>query len=634
MTGGLKVKHNRPVARGNSCLFSASLLKIFFILGFVVALSACVHDDEDGGDPEPTPTPTPTPQTLQLTDDSYIAIGNTPLEVGVTPAGTIAVMVSGSVLDNDSTTSANAMQVTSVTPGSGAVTINPDGTFYYEPQLGFLGGDSFDYEVSDGVNTATATVTVTINQRVWYVDNTAGGSLGTANSPFLALIDAQNVVVTGDTIYITGDTTTKGRDQGLTLTQPGIRVVGSGVALIEDSITLAPAGTVPVITHATDDVLSLNSAANSYVAGLTIDGSGGDGVAIHDSLGIVLEDISIINSGESAIEGDGATLGLTLNNVIIDQVDQTDATVSDDAIFLHPTSSAILDMQGGMISGVPGNLGDGIVLLNDDKNSVVDMLLTVQGVQIANIGQDAIKVDNENGQLDLLIGGMSAADGNLLSDIGFRGVVLMTDGDPSLLRSNRIVVENNTITSVHEGIQFRGIDDTSQLTVSNNSITSAAVAVVSSVIDLQHDDSVNSEARINANTLNGNAASTLSGLRVRLFDGARVNMEARNNSLDQLNTGFRFAVRDLTGTNSTTTLNTTVTDNALQNIAFPNLAMRASNYHSSSEACLDLNGNSPVADYNIEAFAGVFDLALGSQAVNVTTGFINNNPSGCQLPAF
>ena len=598
----------------------AFVLKALVMLSLLLMLAACGDDDND-------------PQTLQLTDDSYTAIGNTPLEVGVTPAGTIALMVSGSVLDNDSTTTANAITVSGVTPGSGAVTINADGTFYYVPVAGQLGSDSFSYEASDGSNTLTATVTIIFNERVWYVDNTAGGSLGTAVSPFSTLIAAQNAVAAGDTLYITGDATVTGRDQGLTLTQPGIRVIGSGIPLVVDGKNLATAGTVPVITHTSGDALSLNNAANSYVAGLTIDSSGGDGIAIHNSQAVVLDGISILNSGESAIEGDGAMIGLTLNNVIINGVDLADATASDDAIFLHPTSNVALNMQGGEIRGVPGNLGDGITLLNPDKNSVVDMVLTVQGVNIDNVNQDAIKVDNENGQLDLLIGGPSAADGNLLTTIGFRGIAIMTDGDPSQSRINSIVVENNVLTSVHEGIQFRGIDDNTQLTVSNNSVTSNAVAVVSSAIDLQHDAGIHSEARINNNILNGNAASTLSALRVRLFDGAELNMTARDNSLDQFNTGFRFAVRDLTAANATA-LNTTVTDNVLQNITTPNLAMRAGNYHGTSQTCLDLRGNSLVANYNIEAFSGVFDLALGSQPVILTSGFINDTPSGCPQPVF
>ncbi len=614
-----------------SCIPSAtSVLKTLLILSLLAALVGCKHDDDNGTQPQPQPQPQP--QTLQLNDDSYSAIGNTPLEVGVTPAGTIAVMVAGSVLDNDTTTT-NAMTVSGVTQGTGAVTINPDGTFYYLPAPGQLGSDSFTYEATDGSNTLTATVTITLNERVWYVDNTAGGSLGTAVSPFSTLIDAQNAAATGDTLYVTGDTSVIGRDQGLTLTQPGIRVTGSGVPLVVDGINLAPAGTVPVITHAAGDVLDISNAANSYVAGLTIDGSGGDGVAIHNSLGVVLEDVSIINSGESAIEGNGATLGLTLNNVIIDQVDLVDSTISDDAIFLYPGVSATLNMQGGMISGVPGNLGDGIVLLNADSTAAVDMSLTVQGVQIANVSQDAIKVDNENGQLDLLIGGGAVAEGNLLSDIGFRGVVIMTDGDPSLLRSNSIVVGNNSITSTHEGIQFRGIDDNTRLTVSDNTITSSAVGVISSTIDLQSDNGATSEARINANTLNGNSVSTLTGLRVRQFDGALFSMEVRNNTLDDFNTGFRFAVRDLTGVNNTR-LNTTVTDNVLQNIANPELAMQASNYHDTSQTCLDLRGNSQVADYVVEAFFGTFDLTLASQSTVLAAGVINDTPTDCQLPIF
>ena len=607
------------------------VLRIVVVLTLLTIVVGCSDNDE--GNDGNTGQPPPPPQTLQLTDDSYSAIGNTPLEVGVTPAGTIAVMVSGSVLDNDSTTTENAITVNGATPGSGAVTINPDGTFYYLPAPGQLGSDSFSYEATDGSNTLTATVTITFNERVWYVDNTAGGSLGTAVSPFSTLIDAQNAVATGDTLYITGDATVTGRDQGLTLTQSDIRLIGSGIPLVVDGKNLAAAGTVPVITHTSGDALSLNNAANSYVAGLTIDGSSGDGVAIHNSLGVVLEGITILNSGESAIEGDGATIGLTLNNVMIDGIDLADATVSDDAILLQASTSVTLNMQGGEIRGVPGNLGDGITLLNPDKNSVVDMMLTVQGVNIDNINQDAIKVDNENGQLDLLIGGPSAADGNLLSGIGFRGIAIMSDGEPSQSRINSIVIENNVITSVHEGIQFRGLDDASQLTVSNNSVTSNAVAVISSAIDLQHDAGIHSEARIDNNILNGNAASTLSALRVRLFDGAELNMASRDNSLDQFNTGFRFAVRDLTGAN-TTTLNTTVTDNVLQNIAFPNLAMRASNYHSTSQTCLDLRGNSPIADYVVEAISGVFDLALGSQSISLTAGSINGSPSGCPLPVF
>jgi len=40
--------------------------------------------------------------------------------------------------------------------------VNPDGTVTYTPAPGFAGIDSFTYTVSDGTDTATGTVSVTV----------------------------------------------------------------------------------------------------------------------------------------------------------------------------------------------------------------------------------------------------------------------------------------------------------------------------------------------------------------------------------------------------------------------------------------------------------------------------------------
>src|SRR6056297_929309 len=48
-------------------------------------------------------------------------------------------------------------------PENGAVTMNADGTYTYDPNDDFNGTDSFTYTVSDGIETDTATVTVTVN---------------------------------------------------------------------------------------------------------------------------------------------------------------------------------------------------------------------------------------------------------------------------------------------------------------------------------------------------------------------------------------------------------------------------------------------------------------------------------------
>ncbi|WP_246091879.1 cadherin-like domain-containing protein [Aliirhizobium smilacinae] len=48
-------------------------------------------------------------------------------------------------------------------PQHGTVTINPDGTYTYIPSVGYNGTDSFTFTISDGTNTATYTVAITVD---------------------------------------------------------------------------------------------------------------------------------------------------------------------------------------------------------------------------------------------------------------------------------------------------------------------------------------------------------------------------------------------------------------------------------------------------------------------------------------
>jgi uncharacterized repeat protein (TIGR01451 family) len=105
-----------------------------------------------------TATVTVTVQPNQVTaqDDTATTPGNTPIAIPV--------------LGNDSTTGAplNPASVTFPTPPAhGTVALNPDGTVTYTPAPGYLGTDTFTYQVCDNstptpvCDTATATLTVT-----------------------------------------------------------------------------------------------------------------------------------------------------------------------------------------------------------------------------------------------------------------------------------------------------------------------------------------------------------------------------------------------------------------------------------------------------------------------------------------
>jgi large repetitive protein len=92
----------------------------------------------------------------------------------------IPVLVGDSDLDGDTLT------ITAASAPNGTVTINPDGTIDYTPNLNFNGTDTITYTISDGNGgTATATVTVTVTPA-----NDAPVTLGLPD-----LFDIDNIVV-------------------------------------------------------------------------------------------------------------------------------------------------------------------------------------------------------------------------------------------------------------------------------------------------------------------------------------------------------------------------------------------------------------------------------------------------------
>jgi filamentous hemagglutinin family protein len=101
-----------------------------------------------------------------------ITVGNDlPEAVDDTAATQVDNPVSGNVLTNDTDPDDDPLSVVlnGTLPENGEVTLNPDGSFTYTPDEGFVGEDSFTYQATDGqidgeepvVDTATVTITVT-----------------------------------------------------------------------------------------------------------------------------------------------------------------------------------------------------------------------------------------------------------------------------------------------------------------------------------------------------------------------------------------------------------------------------------------------------------------------------------------
>jgi hypothetical protein len=69
------------------------------------------------------------------------------------------------VLTNDWDPDGDSLQVVTVSQGSkGSVSLNPDNTISYTPGKRFKNGDSFSYQLSDGTDTVTGTVTVSLQK--------------------------------------------------------------------------------------------------------------------------------------------------------------------------------------------------------------------------------------------------------------------------------------------------------------------------------------------------------------------------------------------------------------------------------------------------------------------------------------
>ncbi|MDO8362066.1 MAG: choice-of-anchor Q domain-containing protein [Actinomycetota bacterium] len=129
----------------------------------------------DAGDPAIATPPATDQRGLTRIVNSIIDIGavevalppvnNPPVALNDTATATAGGSVTITVLTNDSDPDSDALTITAVTQGAkGTVTINGI-TVVYQANANASGTDSFTYTISDGINSVTATVVVTITAR-------------------------------------------------------------------------------------------------------------------------------------------------------------------------------------------------------------------------------------------------------------------------------------------------------------------------------------------------------------------------------------------------------------------------------------------------------------------------------------
>ncbi|HEY5245566.1 MAG TPA: Ig-like domain-containing protein, partial [Acidimicrobiales bacterium] len=262
---------------------------------------------------DPASSPPVVPQAPSVIgQDFYGAVGNTELRVGGTRgAGPEVYRPGASALAGDSDPGAGSL---STTPGTiatahgGSVTLAANGTFTYQPAVGFSGtSDSFPYQVdaSEGTS-AAATATIHFSgTHVWYVNDAAGaGGDGSSAAPFNSLAAVSGHALAGDDIFVFDGS---GPYTGGVALAANQTLVGQSVGLTVGSDTLVPAagGANPVISSSSGADLTL--ADNDTVTGLTFTNSGGVGISATGVSGFTVgPTVTVTSTGGVGISATGA----------------------------------------------------------------------------------------------------------------------------------------------------------------------------------------------------------------------------------------------------------------------------------------------------------------------------------------
>jgi methionine-rich copper-binding protein CopC len=443
-------------------------------------------------------------------DDARGATGNVSINTDVTGFNTLSNDVGPGI--------AVTAVVGGATVRGGTYSIDADGTFAYNPPVGYAGADSFDYTISNANGDDVGTVVLTTTDMVWFVKNDAAacttfpaGHCGRLTNPFstLAALEAENgnsddlnnaVVINpnaGDHIFIY---TGAGSYTGPLTLENTQRVIGqgaqstlaslSGITFAIDSVGLpSTVGTKPSITSGAN---GFNLATDNRLYGLQFSNTAGTAIAKGGPAlagTVMMADIAISNTASN-----GAGIVIT-----------TGGTVTATGVnTINTRSGTGLNLSGGATIGAANLTFQSISVGNNDGNPD-----PVNGILLNNTGASGglIVTGNSSG----LCGGQVTVNpvgtlatittpvvgdctGGTIQGATGAGISLINTRNVSLTRMN---IKNNGSSGIFG-------DD-----LTNFSLISSWVTDNADVAD-------GSEANLRFNELLGNCAltnSTLSGSR-------------------------------------------------------------------------------------------------------------------------
>lgn len=435
-------------------------------------------------------------------DDAFDAIGNTLLEVGVTPSGTPAVKISGSLFDNDFNTTLPGVTLDltttdTITQQGGLVSVNPDGSFTYTPPTNFNGVDTFVYGLTDnGVNpfSTTATVSITVDEMVWYIDrDAAGGGDGRASSPFNS-INKVNVAGdpdgVGDYIYLFDSASTYNLSKPLLL-ENNQTLIGAGVDLVVGGYNLTPMVSKPTLQNTTGDIVRVT--LDNTIRGLTLGNTNATAV---DSLvanpgTVTISDVDVNSNNGSAIDLNNALLDVTFDSINISNnssspvgIDLSNTQAGSNFTVLGDTDITVNGLSSSIYVINLNNVDESTFIFND-VNINLSNTITSRGISLTGTAANTtFTFDDINISIDKGIGFYA----NGVSDITTDSISVTHNGTdaPSVdIGIQLINVDNFTITGTDVSTLV-GDFPFYIVNSSNISLTNLNVTATSDTLSLSH----------------------------------------------------------------------------------------------------------------------------------------------------
>ncbi|MDJ0521158.1 MAG: Ig-like domain-containing protein [Planctomycetota bacterium] len=395
-------------------------------------------------------------------NDAYSSTGNVRLERDAALG----------LLANDTPPSATVTSFQNPSTNGGDVNVQPDGSFTYDPPIGFTGTDTFTYEASSLSGSDVATVTITVSDVIWFIDGSAApGGDGRQISPFnttAAFMAVQGVdALPGHWIYYYYNGGAPYTDS-LTLLDDQV-LVGQGVDLQPGADVIVPASSPSVLNAAAGDTVTL--AANNTVRGLDIRSTAGTAIFGGFAANLTLNQTAAHGVGGPAvnISGGGGTFAVTFsaitsnnsptNGISIDNAggsftsEGTTSTNAAGAGIRLDNNSGSFSFNGVTITGTTGRgihaTSGGTLSISGTMNTITTTTGTALEVDTVTIGALGLTFES--------VSSNGAASGIVLSATGTSGGLTVTGDGSGASNGSGGSIDNSTT----DGIRLTNCQDVS-----------------------------------------------------------------------------------------------------------------------------------------------------------------------------